>query len=207
MKIPMKRTLSLALLTGLFALSGIAWCSVANEDNTDDAIVQTINDTGDKTAKVPADGGGERAGAISKLTDAEHGDGGGESSGEGDAETTSPPALDASGDATREDAADEGGDVGAKATAAETGDKKTEDQNTQEKSTQTDDFADDKININTASAEDMVSALKGIGPKKAQAIIDYREAKGPFTQVDQLTEVKGIGPSTLSHIKELIVLE
>lgn len=204
MKIPMKRTLSLALLTGLFALSGIAWCSVANGDNADDAMVQSINGTGDKTAKVPADGGGERAGVISKLTDAEQGDGS-ESSGEGDAETTSPPALDASGDATRDGAADEAGDAGA--TAAETGDKKNEDKNTQEKSTQTDDFADDKININTASAEDMVNALKGIGPKKAQAIIDYREAKGPFTQVDQLTEVKGIGPSTLSHIKELIVLE
>ncbi|AOM41143.1 ComEA family DNA-binding protein [Xenorhabdus hominickii] len=50
------------------------------------------------------------------------------------------------------------------------------------------------LNINTANAEELAKELNGIGAKKAQAIIEYREKYGPFTTIDQLQEVQGIGP-------------
>lgn len=53
------------------------------------------------------------------------------------------------------------------------------------------------ININTATAKEMAVGLKGIGPKKAEAIVAYREKQGPFQAVDDITRVPGIGPSTL----------
>jgi competence ComEA-like helix-hairpin-helix protein len=58
-------------------------------------------------------------------------------------------------------------------------------------------FATDKININTATLEQL-DELVGIGPKYAQAIIDAR----PFSSVDDLLRVKGIGEKTLQKIKE-----
>ena len=61
------------------------------------------------------------------------------------------------------------------------------------------------ININTASKEDL-ERLPGIGPVKAQAIIDYREANGPFTTIEQIQNVPGIGPSTFEMIKDLITV-
>ncbi|KGM28493.1 MULTISPECIES: ComEA family DNA-binding protein [Photorhabdus] len=51
-----------------------------------------------------------------------------------------------------------------------------------------------KVNINTASAEELAKALNGIGVKKAQGIVEYREKHGAFTTVEQLQEVQGIGP-------------
>lgn len=53
------------------------------------------------------------------------------------------------------------------------------------------------VNVNTASAQEIAEALKGVGPKKAEAIVDYRKANGPFKKVEDLTEVKGIGDKTL----------
>ena len=53
------------------------------------------------------------------------------------------------------------------------------------------------ININLADAETLTRELKGIGATKAKAIVAYREAHGPFTTVDELLEVKGIGAATL----------
>lgn len=61
------------------------------------------------------------------------------------------------------------------------------------------------ININTASA-DQLDLLPGIGPAKAQAIIDYRESNGPFTAIEQIQNVPGIGPATFENIKELITV-
>ena len=49
--------------------------------------------------------------------------------------------------------------------------------------------------------------MPGIGPKTAQAIVDYRTANGPFASAESLLEVKGIGESTLARIRELIVIE
>ena len=50
-----------------------------------------------------------------------------------------------------------------------------------------------QVNINSATAQELVAALSGIGLKKAEAIVSFREQYGPFSRVEQLTEVPGIG--------------
>ena len=64
-----------------------------------------------------------------------------------------------------------------------------------------------QININTADAEAIATALKGVGLKKAQAIIEYRKTYGPFHDVEELTEVKGIGKSTLEKNAGVVVVK
>ena len=56
------------------------------------------------------------------------------------------------------------------------------------------------ININTATKDELV-ALPGIGPAKAQAILDYRKAHGPFKTVEDLKDVKGIGAKRFEQLK------
>lgn len=61
------------------------------------------------------------------------------------------------------------------------------------------------VNLNSATVEEL-DTLPGIGPSLAQRIISYREAHGPFTSVDQLSEVSGIGPARLEQLRPLVGL-
>jgi competence protein ComEA len=58
------------------------------------------------------------------------------------------------------------------------------------------------ININTATAAQLME-LPGIGETKAAAIISYRENNGPFTTIEQIMNVSGIGPATFESLKDL----
>jgi competence protein ComEA len=62
-----------------------------------------------------------------------------------------------------------------------------------------------KININRAEAW-LLEALPGIGEARAQAIIGYREQNGPFRNINEITNVEGIGTATYEQIKELITV-
>ncbi|RJQ18648.1 MAG: helix-hairpin-helix domain-containing protein [Nitrospiraceae bacterium] len=62
------------------------------------------------------------------------------------------------------------------------------------------------ININQATAKEL-TALKGIGKKKAEAIIAYRESNGKFASVEDLTKVKGINKNTIEDIRANIVAD
>lgn len=64
----------------------------------------------------------------------------------------------------------------------------------------------EKISINDASAEQLSAAMNGVGLKKAQAIVSYREQYGPFTAVEQLKEVPGIGNSLIERNAERLKL-
>jgi competence protein ComEA len=59
------------------------------------------------------------------------------------------------------------------------------------------------LDLNTASERDL-DALPGVGPATAKAIVTYRESHGPFTSVDQLLEVRGIGPAKLDQLVDLV---
>lgn len=61
-----------------------------------------------------------------------------------------------------------------------------------------------RINVNTADVLTL-TGLKGIGEKKAQAIINYRKEHGPFSSLEQFEAVPGIGPSIIAKNKNLIV--
>ncbi len=68
-------------------------------------------------------------------------------------------------------------------------------------------WAAEPVNINTASAEEIAENLNGVGLSKAALIIEYREANGPFTHLDELVNVKGIGVRTLDRNKDVILLQ
>ena len=63
------------------------------------------------------------------------------------------------------------------------------------------------VNINDADAETLAAGLVGVGDSRAEDIVRYREQFGPFTTVDQLAEVKGIGMSTLDKNRAVIKLD
>jgi len=62
------------------------------------------------------------------------------------------------------------------------------------------------INLNTATAEQL-EAIPGIGPVLAQRIIEYRQTHGRFQSVDELLEVRGIGPKRLENMRPYVVVK
>ena len=67
-------------------------------------------------------------------------------------------------------------------------------------------FAATPVNVNKADAQTIATSLDGIGISKAQAIVAYRDAHGPFKSVDELGNVKGVGTKTLERNRDAIRL-
>ena len=67
-------------------------------------------------------------------------------------------------------------------------------------------MAGERIDINTADVAALDRVLLNIGPAKAQAIVAYRSANGPFRSVEQLALVKGIGLKTIEKNRDRIVV-
>ena len=63
------------------------------------------------------------------------------------------------------------------------------------------------VNINTANAQALSKNIKGVGQKKAEAIIAYREKHGKFKTVADLTKVKGIGKKLLLKNEGLLIVK
>lgn len=66
-------------------------------------------------------------------------------------------------------------------------------------------FAADKININTASADEL-QLLDGVGPSTANAIVQYREQNGAFASVEDLVNIKGIGEKKVASLSEQVTV-
>jgi competence protein ComEA len=61
-----------------------------------------------------------------------------------------------------------------------------------------------RLNLNSATLSEL-DRLPGIGPARAAAILQEREARGPFTSVEALSRVPGLGPSAIARLRELVV--
>ena len=62
------------------------------------------------------------------------------------------------------------------------------------------------VNVNKADAQTIATSLDGVGLAKAQAIVAYRSAHGPFKSVDDVGNVKGVGDKTLARNRDAIRL-
>ena len=64
-----------------------------------------------------------------------------------------------------------------------------------------------RLDLNTADAAILQRELNGIGKAKAEAIVAYREANGPFASVDELLEIKGIGNALLERNRDKLMVK
>lgn len=67
--------------------------------------------------------------------------------------------------------------------------------------------AGEQVNINEADAATLADVLQGVGQSRAQAIVEYREQNGPFDNLEELKEVKGVGDATVELNRDRILLE
>ncbi len=68
-------------------------------------------------------------------------------------------------------------------------------------------WAAQPVNVNSANADEIATALKGVGMSKAEAIVSYRDKNGQFKHIDELVNVKGIGIRTVDINREYILLD
>ena len=66
-------------------------------------------------------------------------------------------------------------------------------------------FGANQVDVNTADAKTLAETLEGIGLVKAEAIVAYRNAHGPFQSIDDLARVKGIGRRIVEDNRDVIV--
>lgn len=66
-------------------------------------------------------------------------------------------------------------------------------------------YAATQVDINSADARTLAQSLSNVGLVKAEAIVAYRNAHGPFKSLDDLAKVKGIGPRIIEENREVIV--
>ncbi len=64
--------------------------------------------------------------------------------------------------------------------------------------------AAEPVDINTANAETLAKNIKGVGAKKAEAIVEYRKKHGPFKRPEDLARVRGIGPKLVEQNRDII---
>ena len=62
------------------------------------------------------------------------------------------------------------------------------------------------VDINSADAEALADAIQGVGVKKAEAIVAYREANGPFRSVEELADVSGIGLKLIERNRDNLTI-
>jgi competence protein ComEA len=63
------------------------------------------------------------------------------------------------------------------------------------------------VDVNSANAEAIAEAIKGVGLSRAEAIIDYRDKHGPFESVDDLVLVRGIGAKAIDDNREALTTQ
>jgi competence protein ComEA len=61
------------------------------------------------------------------------------------------------------------------------------------------------VNINTATVDEL-NAIKGIGPAKAKAIVEYRDKNGPYKSLDDLKGVKGFGDKSVDKLRDELIV-
>ena len=64
----------------------------------------------------------------------------------------------------------------------------------------------DPVDLNSADADTLASAMVGVGPQKAIEIVRYRDQYGPFASLEELSQVKGIGPRTIEQNRERVMV-
>lgn len=67
-------------------------------------------------------------------------------------------------------------------------------------------LAMEPVDLNAASAETLAATMDGVGLQKAQAIVAYRDQHGPFVSVEDITAVRGVGPTTLEKNRSKLMV-